>query len=204
MTVEMASKKLPDWTACWRKDPIMSSTLLMKVYTWTRIQSFYNLFSKANPIGKTCLEIGAGTGYISKLLAQKYRLDTTLIDNNREAYEMFQKVSKEGRYILIDAFSFNPDEKFDIAFSDGLIEHFYHKERMEMILLHKNLVKADGYVMIFVPKNSWFVTHLCDWKGGLEFKYNYSQLEKELTRASLEPVARTEDWHMIGVLSKIM
>jgi cyclopropane fatty-acyl-phospholipid synthase-like methyltransferase len=200
----MASEKLPDWTVCWREDPVMSSGLLMKVYTWTRIHSFYDLFSKTNPVGKTCLEIGAGTGYISKLLTKRYRLDTTLVDNNREAYRMFQKVSREGRYILIDAFSFNPEEKFDIVFSDGLIEHFHYRARMEMILAHQNLVKANGYVIIFVPKNSWFVKNLCDWKGGLEFKYDYSQLERELTEAGLEPVARAEDWHMIGVLSKIV
>jgi SAM-dependent methyltransferase len=199
----MASEKVPDWTACWREDPLMSNALLMKVYTRTRIQSFYDLFSKTNPIGKTCLEIGAGTGYISKLLTQKYRLDTTLIDSNREAYKMFQKVSGKGKYIIIDAFSFKPDEEFDIVFSDGLIEHFYRKERLEMVSVHKNLAKADGYVIIFVPKDSWFVKNLCDWKGGLEVKYNYGQLERELTEAGLEPVARTEDWHMIGVLSKI-
>jgi cyclopropane fatty-acyl-phospholipid synthase-like methyltransferase len=166
----MISEELPDWTACWKKDPVMSSGLLMKVYTWTRIHSFYHLFSKANPIGKTCLEIGAGTGYISKLLTKKYQLDTTLVDNNREAYRMFQKVSKEGRYMLIDAFSFKPDEKFDIVFSDGLIEHFYRKERMEMISVHKNLVKADGYVVIFVPRNSWFVKEL--FKNKFVFWYN--------------------------------
>lgn len=182
----------------------MSNALLMKLYTWTRIKSFYDLFSRTDPVGKTCLEIGAGTGYISKLLAQKYKLDLTLIDNNREAHRMFQRVTGKGNYIIADAFSFEPDERFDIVFSDGLIEHFYRPERLEMISVHRNLAKMDGYVIISVPKKSWFVENLCDWKGVLELKYDYSQLETELMATGLSPVARAQDWHMIGVLSRIV
>jgi 2-polyprenyl-3-methyl-5-hydroxy-6-metoxy-1,4-benzoquinol methylase len=181
----------------------MSNALFMKIYTRTRIKSFYNLFSKIDPINRTCLEIGAGTGYISKLLAKKYHMDITLVDNDREAYKMFQKVSREGKYIISDAFSFKPEENFDIVFSDGLIEHFYRKERMEMILVHKNLAKPNGFVIIFVPKKSWFVENLFTMNGVLELKYDYSQLETELKEAGLRPIAWAEDWHMIGMLSRV-
>ena len=59
----------------------MSRPPLLRIYTWLRIKSYYHLFDMVNPNGKTCLEIGAGTGYTSKLLTRKYQLTTTLIDN---------------------------------------------------------------------------------------------------------------------------
>ena len=200
---QMTLERLPDWTVSWQSLP-MSSVLFMKIYTWTRIRSYYGLFSQTDPFDKTCLEIGAGTGYISKLLTEKFHTHTTLIDNNREAYSMFQRVSGEGDYIIADAFSFKPKERFDIVFSDGLIEHFYRKERIKMVLIHRNMAKASGFVIIFVPKKSWFVERIFTMRGGvLELKYDYDQLEAELNEAGLEPIAWAEDWHMIGALARV-
>ena len=53
----------------------------------------------------------------------------------------------------------------------------------------------------FVPKNSWLVSNLLTMRDVLELKFDYCQIKSELLEAGLEPIAKTEDWHMIGVLA---
>ncbi len=195
---------LPDWSRWWRQGLLRAFPGLMKVYARTRYRAIVELLNAipgAPPRGKRLLELGAGTGTISELLTRETGVAVTLLDNNPEAQRLFRKLAgRHGEYVFCDAFEYAPAEPFDIVFSDGLIEHFREPERKRILEAHRRLAKAGGHAIVFVPKDSWFVRNVFYMRGGFELKYRFDQLEKELRDAGLRPIARAEDWHMIGVL----
>lgn len=126
-------------------------------------------------------------------------MQVTLLDNNQEAFRLYRTLSGHGTYVCADAFAYQPEAPFDSVFSDGIIEHFHAPERAALLRVHRELVSCEGAVVIFVPKDTWFIRNVFKMRGGLELKYTFPRLEAELRAAGLTPVARAEDWHVIGV-----
>lgn len=102
------------------------------------------------------LELGGGSGFLSLKIAQLF--DTkkvTIIDLNEKNLEIskrnLSRIQGKKEYILGDFFEFNPNEKYDIVHSQGVVEHFDQSQRMKLIEKHFNLTKHSGYTIIFVP-----------------------------------------------------
>ena len=56
------------------------------------------------------------------------------------------------RYISKNILDLILDEKFDIVHSEGLIEHFYGKDRNAVFKKHIDFCKKNGLIIIFVPR----------------------------------------------------
>lgn len=139
---------------------------------------------ESNPFN--ALDIGAGTGVISLMIAQKYPLihvDSVEIDenscidlkNNIENSIFNDRIT----YYNIDFFEFIPSVKYDIIFSnppfyeDGF-KHLpgvnYHAKHADFFNKHtffkkvRSLLKESGTVWIIIPvlnENSWIETATC-------------------------------------------
>jgi len=194
-------KRKPDWGNFWLRSPLTRSKSYFKLYTRFRLRGYLRLLKKLNLDGRTTLELGGGSGYLSKLLSRKRGTKPFVVDNNREAFDFCRKIHSDIEYFCEDMFRHRG--KYDLVFSDGLVEHFYPgKEREGVIRLHKKLLKKGGYCMIFVPKNSWLVHRFMSMKNEYEHKFTLEELKREARLAGLKVIGGTSDLHMVGILCK--
>lgn len=102
------------------------------------------------------VELGAGTGFLSRTLRQMYGGSIHMVDNCRESYQAFLKAmggNTEGmEYEIADILDYNPGRKYDMAVSFGVIEHF--KDKSKVILAHEKSITKNGYIIILVPMDS--------------------------------------------------
>ncbi len=102
---------------------------------------------------KRIAELGAGTGRLSYLLLKHGAEHVTMVDNSQKALALTQGLFQSeptDRYQIVDSnvFDYQPEEKFDIVFSSGLIEHFQGKERFGIIEAHTRIAKSECVILV--------------------------------------------------------
>ncbi len=186
-----------NWKKFWGERPKFQE----KVFSWYESRVCLKVLRKINI--KTCLELGGGPGYMAKIIAQKMDYELTLIDNSKEAYKYFKKISNFGNYVLGDYFKYSPRHKFDLVFSFGVIEHYSREKRFQLIKIHKKLSRK--YVLIYVPKDCFLVRNFFYFpENGYEKLYQREELEYELKQSGLKLYKYTENIRAIGYLCKVI
>lgn len=197
------SKKQPDWSWFWQgtlKNPLGRLKWRLATRYWA--QTCKKLLRGLKI--KTYLELGAGSGFLAKILGEEFGFSVTLVDNNPLAKKAWQKFAGMGEYLVADFFQFKPKKKFDLVFSHGVIDHFFDlKERIKAIEVHRRL--SGKYVAVLVPKKSFWIEHFCHLseEKGYEKLYSFTELEKEMRKAGLKPFKRAQDFHILGVLASV-
>ena len=119
--------------------------------------------TKQNNI-KNLLEIGGFPGYFSVWAKRHLQIDATLLDfvvhskilNDLEAANKIVIGSTE--VIEADLFNYQPQKKFDLVLSNGLIEHF--NDTKGIIQKHVEQLNSGGVLLITLPNfkslNGWF------------------------------------------------
>ena len=137
------------------------------------------------------IELGAGTGDISLLLALE-GARTTLFDADEQALELARfKFSVAGLkpdlctgdFLNLDAALFG---RFDAAVSYGTVEHFTGDDRYLACRAHADVVRPGGMVAISVPNahclpyrvNKWWRERRGTWPWGLEIPYARLELRR--------------------------
>jgi 2-polyprenyl-3-methyl-5-hydroxy-6-metoxy-1,4-benzoquinol methylase len=111
--------------------------------------------------GLSVIEIGSGRGEVSAALALN-GAKVTLIDNSGSALDkakvFFSNIGAQADFIKADIFKIPPRllNSFDISMSFGLAEHFNYPQRLEVIKIHKELLKPEGISLIGVPNKYCF------------------------------------------------
>ncbi len=116
-----------------------------------------------NQIHTTC-ELGGFPGSFSVYLKRKYGVNATLVDYviPGDIFKAFLNTNGLNENDLnvfeSDIFIDIPNEKYDMVFSIGLIEHF--EDTKEIISLHLKYLKPGGNLVIILPNftgiNGWF------------------------------------------------
>lgn len=102
------------------------------------------------------LEIGAGLGTYSVLMAQK-KAYVTVLDYSEKALsrasEFFGNNGVPVELVYADALHLPPTElnKYDISMSFGTAEHFTGEDRRRIIKAHFDVLKKEGVTFISVP-----------------------------------------------------
>lgn len=99
------------------------------------------------------LEIGAGSGRLTKILSKKFRY-CTILDKSEYAIKLAQKICKKCAFKHEDIVNYKKDSYYDAAASVGLIEHFSQDEMEKLLLKSISLVRNDGRLFICVPSYS--------------------------------------------------
>lgn len=118
----------------------------------------------AEDIGaKTAIELGGFPGYYSVYFKKYLHLDTTLFDYFISQDIVNELLAANGlkagdiKIIEADLFNYQPEQKYDIVSSFGLIEHF--SDTRDIIARHVNFLKPGGRLFITLPNfrsvNGW-------------------------------------------------
>ncbi len=171
-----------EWTSIWNSKIIKVLDFPWRFLMW---RNYLKLLKQIN-IGSECkvLELGSGMGINSFKLKKKFKCDVTLVDSCcsvlEKSKEFFRNRNMKANIIKSDALSVKSKEKYDVVFSEGLLEHFSGKERKDIFKKHVELAKPNGYIIVFVPRDSriyWFIRKILN-KIGLWY-YNEEPFSEE-------------------------
>ncbi|AWX56433.1 MULTISPECIES: cyclopropane-fatty-acyl-phospholipid synthase family protein [Brevibacillus] len=140
------------------------------------------------------LELGAGTGFLTRLLLTMYQGSGVLVDNCQTSFNAYNKIADKHAdhitYILQDLFTLELEETFDVVCSFGLIEHF--KEKNEILSVHKQFCKEDGHMILVVPMDSFLTRAYYEVHPEINLGYRELLTKKtaleQLRASGLEPI----------------
>lgn len=125
----------------------------IKFYNWTsRPVMSLGFLNKKSMI----LELGCGSGALSRSFTKQTGAHATLLDNETVALDYTKQVCADiadlATFVIGDAFnlSYN-DNAFDLVHSTGLIEHFDESQINQLVAEHIRATKPGGYCYILVP-----------------------------------------------------
>lgn len=151
------------------------------------------------------LELGCGSGMNSVNLLKDHSFEkATLVDFSQSALEIARKNTKDYDVHLVnsDIFDLDLDKRFDLVFSIGLLEHFTGKRRNKVIAIHRQFVKNDGFLIVIVPKKSFFsrlLELINKVQGYKEYPFTDQEVEELFEKNQLE-VVKKEDM-LLGIAS---
>ena len=127
-------------------------------------------------VNKTVVDVGCGTGYGCKILAEKARLVYGIdYDEEAVAYCKSNYAGQNIRYIKMDANFLDIDRQFDVAVTFQVIEHM--QDLAKFVKHLKQAVKPNGIIFISTPN----VKQPQKVKGANPFHFNemnYTQFRK--------------------------
>lgn len=151
-------------------------------------------FSDNSP--KKMIEFGCNPGHSTLALLHYLDFEASGVDFNKHdrsfKNNVLENQKKIGKVYNCDVRKFVPEEKFDLVFSCGFVEHF--NDYVDIIKLHTIPVKENGYVLIVVPnfkKIQWLYHALFDAKDLSNHNLksmNPKEIEKALTGEGFEVV----------------
>jgi len=162
------------WENYWKEKPVV------QVHEIYGLSGILDSQVKKLAEGSTSIELGGFPGYYSIHLRKNRGLRPALIDFVHDA-EFFSRIMaanglKDGdvRCITGDVLSCDLQERFDLVFSLGLIEHFRNLE--EILKAHVRLMKKDGRLVIGVP-------NFRGVNGLVQFLFDRTNLDKHNLKA---------------------
>ena len=182
------------WDAVWRETQLTQEGVRRKfererkTLRWKAIRDAFRAhFGTLN--GLRTIELGAGTGDISLLLASE-GAEPTLLDANERALTIarlqFGVFNYSASFITGDFFNLDPVliGQFDAAVSYGVVEHFEGNDRLLACKSHVQVLRPGGMVAISVPNarclpyriNKWWEETTGKWAWGLEIPYTRQEL----------------------------
>jgi 2-polyprenyl-3-methyl-5-hydroxy-6-metoxy-1,4-benzoquinol methylase len=192
------------WEAVWNGTTLTSEAVHMKIrreqrtLRWQAIRrAFLEHFGTLK--GLRTIELGAGTGDVSLLLALE-GAEPTLLDASPEALSLarfqFSVVDLTPRCVTGDFLSPDADlvGRFDAAVSYGTVEHFAGEDRILACQAHARMLRASGMVAISVPNarclpyrlRKWWQEKNGTWIWGLELPYSRAELGRMAERMGLK------------------
>ncbi|MBN3037705.1 MAG: class I SAM-dependent methyltransferase [Candidatus Diapherotrites archaeon] len=194
------------WNEYW--DRMSGATPFYSVVQASHWRRYEKLLARTDLMSPDILEFGGGSGMLSAKMHKRFGGSSTLVDISHEAKELFTSANPKANgftYIVGDVFTVELPKRYDLVFSDGLIEHFQQDKRAELIKKHRDASKK--YVIIFAPKPSpqyeaasELMRRSGNWFFGYEEPMQLSQLKTECEDAGLTVLAHVSGMWQNGVL----
>jgi len=142
------------------------------------------------------IELGSGRGDLSALLAQEGACVALLDSSERalfQARQRFGRLGLQAEFLKGDLFKTSELERYDIAISSGVIEHFTGHDRTRSLEAHRAVLGKKGLAIISVPNahcfpyrlwKAWLELRGC-WPYGFEKPYSRRELSRRAHQAGL-------------------
>ncbi|MBF0521702.1 MAG: class I SAM-dependent methyltransferase [Candidatus Omnitrophica bacterium] len=142
-----------DWNRFWSLDQTKKFTQV----SWSKRRMIKILSSYLKPEHKV-LDAGCGSGFFSKYFCDQ-NMQVYSLDYSQEALRIAEvltsgKAKTMQKDLLNDPLQKDLNVRFDVIFSDGLLEHFSNKDQDKIIGNLKSVLAENGYLITFVP-NKW-------------------------------------------------
>lgn len=140
------------------------------------------------------LEVGCGTAATLKYLRKSTpELEGYGFDTSRVAIEIARGNEGKCRFFRGDALNIPFKERFDLAYSIGLIEHYSREEAVEVISQKKIALVRGGYAGAVVPAKGglldMYERFMGDrWLFEKEIPFTREELKRLLEKAGLKEV----------------
>jgi SAM-dependent methyltransferase len=140
-----------DWIKYWKSKPQVISEI-------NKNQPFFEIIKAIldnNKEYSSVIELGGFPGNYSVLFKKYFNLDVTLIDQFIDEEIITNLLIKNGlkkgdvHIVEGDIFCYEPENKYDMVCSVGLVEHFMDTENI--ISHHVKLLKPGGTLLIAIP-----------------------------------------------------
>src|SRR5581483_5240818 len=182
MTDKENARSQPEvWDSVWRETQLTPAAVRrkfaseVKTLRWQAIRrAFLEHFGTLR--GLRTIELGAGTGDISLLLASE-GAKPTLFDANERALAIarlqFGVMQLDADYVTGDFFKLDAKVRhgFDAAVSYGVVEHFEGNDRLLACRAHVETLRPGGMVAISVPNAHCLPYRLNKWRQEITKKW---------------------------------
>ena len=210
------NNEVNNWDNLWSKG-ISSSWIEDKIWKLHHNEIFeiyQKILDKLGIKNPKVIELGCGSAELTARIMRKYGGSATLVDNSKDALVLASKAFKEyklkARLVKKDLFDFEPEEKFDIVHSEGLIEHFLNENQKNIVNVHKSFLKKNGFLLICVPRPAWYykiakwiLEKTNKWPFGFEKAMTKYELKKALENCDLKVLKFLEHSRYSFALAKI-
>ena len=146
----MQSPQATDWNRFWSRPASQQFGQI----SWSKSR-ILNVLKPYAVSGKKALDAGCGSGFFSSFFCNQ-DMATVAADYSDSALEM-AKISTGGKCRLLRVDFLKEDlskkisDRFDLIFSDGLLEHFSGQEQDIIIKNWASALSQDGVMVTFVP-----------------------------------------------------
>lgn len=149
----MSQSTLPkanNWNHYWGLDRTKTFTQI----SWSKRRIISIMSSLVKP-GMRILDAGCGSGFFSKYFSDA-GFETVALDYSQEALKITREKT-QGKVRIVQEDLVNSDlskalnEKFDVIFTDGLLEHFSESDKDKIFRNFLSVLKSDGVIATFVP-----------------------------------------------------
>jgi SAM-dependent methyltransferase len=195
-------ERAADWEAQWRAEPLDPAAARAEERTprWrAQDQLVRERFGGFD--GLKAVELGSGRGLNAVLYASR-GAEVTLVDTSqlalRQAAYLFAALGAGFEAVEADVFALPTPlkDRFDIAMSFGLCEHFLGERRLAAVKAHLELVRPGGLALLGVPNRRapayrlWLATLKCrgTWPLGTEEPFSETELVTLARAAGGEPL----------------
>jgi SAM-dependent methyltransferase len=180
-----------DWNRFWSRP---GSKQFSKV-SWSK-RRILNVLEPFATAGKMALDAGCGSGFFSRYFCDR-GMSTVAADYSESALEMAKTVT-DGKCRLLKADFLNErldqklTDRFDLIFSDGLLEHFSAPQQDTIIKNWASVLSADGVMITFVPNrfSPWELIRPLYMPGIEETPFILKELVSVHERAGLKIVQK--------------
>lgn len=149
----MANPTAQEWHRFWQLD----QTRRFGEISWSKRRVLEVLCGYIGS-GQAALDAGCGSGFFSDYFCRQ-GMSTVALDYAPSALER-ARAATGGRAQIVQADLLNEDisqrltQRFELIFSDGLLEHFSPTEQDRIMQNLKRVLSPAGYLITFVP-NRW-------------------------------------------------
>ena len=142
--------------------------------------------------GKKILDIGCGSGLISKTLLEA-GYDVTVIDSDRKAIDIAKKKGIKG--FVADVNNWQTDEKFDCIISADLLEHIDKDEALTKKIY--SFLKPKGCFIVNVPSYQ-FLFGVHDISLGHKRRYSNKEIRNKLKNSGFK-IELLRHWNLLAL-----
>jgi len=151
-----------DWDRLWKRDLLAWVKPRSREELQNRqhyVEWVTQLMAGINLRGLSSAELGCGTGLVSRGLYDRHGFSSgLLVDFSAEAIKLATHNARDRniRVVHADLLTWETEQRFDLVFSIGLIEHFLGDALEAVVRKHASLLNPGGHVLVIVPRRSFF------------------------------------------------
>lgn len=138
--------------------------------------------------GDQVLEIGCGTGYVLRALAEECGLVATGSELYAEGLAYARRRVPEASLVELDASQMEFDQAFDLVGAFDVLEHI--EDDLSVLRGMRKAVRPGGHVVLTVPQHRWLWSAADDYAHHVR-RYRRRELHERLLEAGLTPTRTT-------------